>query len=231
MSRSRSEYDSQGTLLSDTNAARKWAQLLAITLRVPNERQEFVDGRVDVHGSDGSEPFSIPIHDLETGLERGAGGANSRMGVMKSLGVERLILIVGQWFSVSLEEAFWKGLNGIATESGLTLSELVANINSGRHHTNLSSAIRLFVLGYYRTKIGAVSGARGSHVDTTQRHKQALAADVVGDTPLDRVGRVDFEHRVHLAEITNVRIGEVCDRIDERVAGDALVDGAATGQA
>ena len=35
VSRSRSEYDSQGTLLSDTNEARKWARLLAITLRVP----------------------------------------------------------------------------------------------------------------------------------------------------------------------------------------------------
>jgi predicted DNA-binding ribbon-helix-helix protein len=67
------------------------------------------------------------------------------MGVMKSLGVKRLIMIVGRFFSVSLEEAFWKGLNGIAVESGLTLSELVANINSERHHTNLPSAIRLFV--------------------------------------------------------------------------------------
>jgi hypothetical protein len=70
VSPSHSEYDSQGTLLSDTNEARKWAQLLAITLHVPNERQEFVDGRVDVRGSDGSEPFSIPIRHLETGLER-----------------------------------------------------------------------------------------------------------------------------------------------------------------
>ena len=60
VSRSRSEYDSQGTLLSDTNEARKWARLLAITLRVPNERQEFVDGRVDVRGPDGCELFSIP---------------------------------------------------------------------------------------------------------------------------------------------------------------------------
>jgi predicted DNA-binding ribbon-helix-helix protein len=137
VTQNRSEYDSQGTLLCDTNEARKWAQLLAITLRVPNEKQELEDGRVDVRGPDGSELFSIPIRPLE--------------------------------------EAFWKGLNGIAAESGLTLSELVADINTGRRHTNLLSAIRLFVLGYYRTKIGAVSGTRGPDVETAQRHKQAPA--------------------------------------------------------
>jgi len=36
----------------------------------------------------------------------------------------------------------------------MTLSELVATIDSDRRHGNLSSAIRLFVLDHYRSMIG-----------------------------------------------------------------------------
>jgi hypothetical protein len=71
VSRNRFEYDSDGTLLSDMDEARKWAQLLALTLRAGNEKQEFVDGRIDVRGPDGFELFSIPIRHLERDLDQG----------------------------------------------------------------------------------------------------------------------------------------------------------------
>jgi predicted DNA-binding ribbon-helix-helix protein len=170
---SRSEYDSGGTLLSDTDEARKWAQLLAVTLRAGFEKQEFVDGQVHVRGPDGFELFSIPIRHLDTDLDQGpAGWSELREDDMNSLGVKRSIMIAGGWSSVSLEEAFWKGLKGIAAERGLTLSALVDSINSARHHSNLSSAIRLFVVDYYRTKIGGLPGARRSDLEP-QRHKHA----------------------------------------------------------
>ena len=51
---------------------------------------------------------------------------------------------------MSLEDAFWNSLKEIAAERGMTLTELVAAIDAGREHGNLSSAIRLFVLGVYR---------------------------------------------------------------------------------
>jgi predicted DNA-binding ribbon-helix-helix protein len=38
----------------------------------------------------------------------------------------------------------------IAGERGMTLGALVAAIDGNREHANLSSAIRLFVLGFYR---------------------------------------------------------------------------------
>jgi predicted DNA-binding ribbon-helix-helix protein len=69
---------------------------------------------------------------------------------MKSPVVKRSIVIAGHKTSVSLEDAFWGGLKDIATGRGMTLSELVATIDTGRQHGNLSSAIRLFVLDYYR---------------------------------------------------------------------------------
>jgi predicted DNA-binding ribbon-helix-helix protein len=73
---------------------------------------------------------------------------------MKSPVVKRSIVIAGHKTSVSLEDAFWKGLKEIAISRELTLSDLVASIDTGRHHGNLSSAIRLFVLDHFRMLSG-----------------------------------------------------------------------------
>ena len=70
---------------------------------------------------------------------------------MKSPVVKRSIVIAGHKTSVSLEDAFWKCLKEIAGGRDVTLSDLVASIDSERRHGNLSSAIRLFVLDHYRT--------------------------------------------------------------------------------
>jgi predicted DNA-binding ribbon-helix-helix protein len=71
---------------------------------------------------------------------------------MKSPVIKRSIVIAGHKTSVSLEDAFWRGLKDIAGTRDLTLSELVAAIDSERRHGNLSSAIRLFVLDHYRSQ-------------------------------------------------------------------------------
>jgi predicted DNA-binding ribbon-helix-helix protein len=70
---------------------------------------------------------------------------------MKSPVVKRSIVIAGHKTSVSLEDAFWKALKEIAGGRHMTLSDMVALIDSERQHGNLSSAIRLFVLDFYRT--------------------------------------------------------------------------------
>jgi predicted DNA-binding ribbon-helix-helix protein len=70
---------------------------------------------------------------------------------MKSTVLKRSVAIAGQKTSVSLEDAFWDGLKVIAGERHMTLSELVTSVDSDRQHTNLSSAIRLFVLNYYQS--------------------------------------------------------------------------------
>jgi predicted DNA-binding ribbon-helix-helix protein len=72
---------------------------------------------------------------------------------MKSPVVKRSIVIAGHKTSVSLEDAFWKGLKEIANGRDMTLSDLVAAIDSERQHGNLSSAIRLFVLDFYRNQL------------------------------------------------------------------------------
>jgi predicted DNA-binding ribbon-helix-helix protein len=70
--------------------------------------------------------------------------------MMKSLILKRSVALAGHKTSVSLEDAFWRSLKEIAAYQHVTLSALLVSIDSGRDHGNLSSAIRLFVLNFYR---------------------------------------------------------------------------------
>jgi len=79
---------------------------------------------------------------------------------MKSPVIKRSIVIAGHKTSVSLEDAFWKGLKDIAAGRDMTLSELVATIDTDRRHGNLSSAIRLFVLDHYRGQTSEYASER-----------------------------------------------------------------------
>ena len=77
---------------------------------------------------------------------------------MKSLVVKRSILLAGRKTSVSSEDEFWNALKKIASDRHVTLSELVSGIDAQRQHGNLSSALRLFVLEYYRGKAAEKPG-------------------------------------------------------------------------
>jgi predicted DNA-binding ribbon-helix-helix protein len=69
---------------------------------------------------------------------------------MKSPVIKRSIVIAGHKTSVSIEDAFWTALKEIAQARRQSLAELIAAIDGGRRSGNLSSAIRVFVLDYYR---------------------------------------------------------------------------------
>jgi predicted DNA-binding ribbon-helix-helix protein len=75
------------------------------------------------------------------------------MTAMKSLVIKRSILLAGRKTSVSVEDEFWNALKEIAKAREMTLSQLVLTIDTQRQHDNLSSAIRLFVLTFYRDRI------------------------------------------------------------------------------
>ena len=98
---------------------------------------------------------------------------------MKSPVIKRSIVIAGHKTSVSLEDAFWKGLKDIVAGRRTTLSDLVAAIDSQRRHGNLSSAIRLFVLDYYqaRTNGDGDSGRNKSqHGESVQTPREVIVA-------------------------------------------------------
>jgi predicted DNA-binding ribbon-helix-helix protein len=70
---------------------------------------------------------------------------------IKSPIAKRSIVIGKHKTSVSLEDAFWSSLKEIADKRTMTISQLVSHIDSQRRDTNLSSAIRLFVLDHFRS--------------------------------------------------------------------------------
>ena len=70
--------------------------------------------------------------------------------------LKRSVVIEGHKTSISLEDEFWDSFKEIADERGMTVSALVGAIDGGRKHVNLSSAIRLFVLGVYRDQIASL---------------------------------------------------------------------------
>jgi predicted DNA-binding ribbon-helix-helix protein len=96
---------------------------------------------------------------------------------MKSPVVKRSIVIAGHKTSVSLEDAFWKGLKDIAGDRDITLSDLVASIDTDRRHGNLSSAIRLFVLDHYRGQNGPMPNGSTRDMIGTREASTALRAD------------------------------------------------------
>jgi predicted DNA-binding ribbon-helix-helix protein len=79
---------------------------------------------------------------------------------MKSPVVKRSIVVAGHKTSVSLEEAFWNGMKEISGLRNMTLSELVGEIDNNRQQGNLSSAIRLFVLDYFKNRAANCSEAK-----------------------------------------------------------------------
>jgi predicted DNA-binding ribbon-helix-helix protein len=72
---------------------------------------------------------------------------------MKSAVLKRSVVISGHKTSVSLEEPFWREVKDIARGRDMTMSELISAIAAERQRGNLSSAIRLFVLEFYRRQL------------------------------------------------------------------------------
>jgi len=71
----------------------------------------------------------------------------------KSRIVKRSVSIDGRKTSVSLEPQFYEALKEIAKERGMDLQDLIARIEAKRRKgSNLSSAIRVFVLEHYGSR-------------------------------------------------------------------------------
>jgi predicted DNA-binding ribbon-helix-helix protein len=84
---------------------------------------------------------------------------------MKSLVAKRSIVLAGHKTSITIEDAFWKGLRESADERHESLTQVINAIDANREHANLSSAVRLFVFGYYRDQV-VDQIAEGSALET-----------------------------------------------------------------
>ena len=59
--------------------------------------------------------------------------------------------------TISLEPSIWEAFQEIAAEQGKTVNELAAEIEENRIGNNLSAAIRVYIIDYYRA---VISGRR-----------------------------------------------------------------------
>ena len=67
---------------------------------------------------------------------------------------KRSLTIAGHRTSISLEDAFWDGLQTIADRRTCSLASIVADVDKRRGAANLSSAVRVFVLNSLRVEAG-----------------------------------------------------------------------------
>lgn len=81
---------------------------------------------------------------------------------MKSAITKRSVVIGGHKTSVSLEEPFWNAVREIADGQQVTVSSLLRQIDVDRRNSNLSSAIRVFVLENVRSQVATAQEQHNS---------------------------------------------------------------------
>lgn len=68
--------------------------------------------------------------------------------------IKRSVIIQGHATSVSLEDDFWEALQEIAKSRAMTANDIITEIDVNRTESartvGLSSAVRLYILKYYR---------------------------------------------------------------------------------
>ena len=62
------------------------------------------------------------------------------------------VKIAGHQTSITLEHEFWTALQDIARLRGQAISTLITEIDEGRGQSNLSSALRVFILNHYKNE-------------------------------------------------------------------------------
>lgn len=74
----------------------------------------------------------------------------------------RNVTINGRRTSLRLEQAFCDGLSDICEREGLSVHELCSLIDLHRHGSSRTSAVRAFIVTYFRNVAGS-SGAGSGH--------------------------------------------------------------------
>ena len=117
-----------------------------------------VSGSINYVLDVGLKQFNVPDHSV--GLFSVVGTVSR---IVISVISKRTITIDGHKTSVTLEDEFWYGLREIARRKNATLRFLITQIDDARERNNLSSAIRVFVLNYFRARAFTLGGdERGS---------------------------------------------------------------------
>jgi len=66
--------------------------------------------------------------------------------------IKRSFSIGGHRTSISLEPPFWNALRDVAASERIPLARLIATIDQNRGDAGLSSAVRIWLLSYFRSR-------------------------------------------------------------------------------
>jgi predicted DNA-binding ribbon-helix-helix protein len=113
------------------------------------------------------------MHNAVAAVES-AGRVHPPQGRKNSSVIKRSVIRNGHKSSISLEDQFWDALREIADDEKMAISTLVAHIDHNRTTSNLSSAIRVFVLDHFRHK---------DHFGDQNRNRTEAPASTVIKTP------------------------------------------------
>lgn len=86
--------------------------------------------------------------------------------------ISRNVTINGRRTSLRLEPEMWESLSEIASREGCSVNDIVAKIDRRRNTGGLTSNVRVFVLGYFRsaaTERGHVNAGHGVLFDPSRR--------------------------------------------------------------
>jgi len=88
---------------------------------------------------------------------------------MLSAIIKRSVAVRGRKTSVTLENEFWDALQEISHARRMSIAQLIDESDLNRHHANLSSQIRTFVLSYYRSRLQALGYIAGAATTDAER--------------------------------------------------------------
>jgi predicted DNA-binding ribbon-helix-helix protein len=80
----------------------------------------------------------------------------------------------GHQTSISIENEFWKALREIANERDISAARMVNWIDANRTESNLSSAVRVFVLQFYQIRVAEQKAFLGNAGAGTARQEPRM---------------------------------------------------------
>jgi predicted DNA-binding ribbon-helix-helix protein len=76
----------------------------------------------------------------------------------------RNIVVAGHRTSVRLEPIMWDALCDIAQRRGVSVNDLVTEIDQQRNASSLTPGIRVYIVGFYRSAAAASGGEPSARV-------------------------------------------------------------------
>ena len=83
------------------------------------------------------------------------------------------VRVSGHRTTVRMEPEIWDAFNEICQREDCTLDDICASLNKVRGRSSLASALRVFIVTYFRRLVAEVGHAKAGHRDAAMRARPA----------------------------------------------------------